>query len=51
MANGISATFHCLGQLRPRDEIRFQEVGFDEAHASLLQQEKLLASEDLIVDA
>jgi biotin-dependent carboxylase-like uncharacterized protein len=49
IANVISADFHSLGQLRPRDEIRFELVDFATARALLINQEKLLASEDLIV--
>jgi antagonist of KipI len=49
IANVISADFHSLGQLRPRDEIRFELVDFATARALLIKQEKLLASEDLIV--
>ena len=49
IANVISADFHCLGQLRPRDEVRFQAVDFDEARGALLQQEKLVASPGLLV--
>jgi antagonist of KipI len=49
IANVISADFHSLGQLRPRDEIRFELVDFGTARAALIEQEKLLASEDLIV--
>jgi antagonist of KipI len=49
IANVISADFHSLGQLRPRDEIRFERVDFATARALLIEQEKLLASEDLIV--
>jgi biotin-dependent carboxylase-like uncharacterized protein len=49
IANVISADFHSLGQLRPRDEIRFERVDFATARALLVKQEKLLASEDLIV--
>jgi antagonist of KipI len=49
IANVISADFHSLGQLRPRDEIRFERVDFATARALLIKQEKLLASEDLIV--
>ena len=45
IANVISADFHSLGQLRPRDEIRFERVDWKEARALLLEQEKLLASE------
>ena len=49
IANVISADLHSLGQLRPRDEIRFGSVSFDTALKLLIEQEKLLASEDLIV--
>ena len=49
IANVISADLHSLGQLRPRDEIRFESVDWDTAHALLLEQEKLLASKDLLV--
>ena len=48
IANVISADFHSLGQLRPRDEIRFEQVDWDTARALLREQEKLLASGDLI---
>jgi biotin-dependent carboxylase-like uncharacterized protein len=49
IANVISADFHSLGQLRPRDEIRFELVSFEAARKLLIKQEKLLASRDLIV--
>ena len=49
IANVISADLHCLGQLRPRDEIRFEAVDYVAARALLIEQEKLLASENLIV--
>jgi len=49
IANVISADFHSLGQLRPRDEIRFERVDFATARALLIEQENLLASQDLIV--
>ena len=48
IANVISADLHSLGQLRPRDEIRFEQVNWQTARALLLEQEKLLASEDLL---
>jgi antagonist of KipI len=50
IANVISADLHSLGQLRPRDEIRFEQVDWDTAHSLLLEQEKLLASEDLVLE-
>ena len=48
IANVISADLHSLGQLRPRDEIRFERVDWETARALLREQEKLMASEDLI---
>jgi biotin-dependent carboxylase-like uncharacterized protein len=49
IANVISADLHSLGQLRPRDEIRFQRVDWDTARALLREQEQLLTSPDLLV--
>lgn len=48
LANVISADLHSLGQLRPRDEVRFERVSFDTARKLLIEQEKLLTSVDLI---
>jgi len=48
IANVISADLHSLGQLRPRDEIRFERVDWETARALLREQEKLMATEDLI---
>ena len=45
IANVIAADMHCVGQLRPRDEIRFVRVGLDEARDALRRREKLIASE------
>jgi antagonist of KipI len=50
IANVIAADLHRVGQLRPRDEIRFEQVTFDQAKWLLIEQEKLLASEDLILE-
>ena len=50
IANVIAADMHRVGQLRPRDEIRFEEVTFDTARTLLLEQEKLLASGELILE-
>jgi antagonist of KipI len=50
IANVISADFHSLGQLRPRDEIRFERVDWDEARALLIEQEKSLSSEELLFE-
>jgi biotin-dependent carboxylase-like uncharacterized protein len=49
IANVITADLSSLGQLRPRDEIRFEQVNWDTARALLLEQEGLLASPDLRV--
>jgi allophanate hydrolase subunit 2 len=45
IANVISADFHSLGQLRPRDEIRFERVEWETARDLLREQEELFASE------
>jgi len=50
IANVISADLHSLGQLRPRDEIRFQLVSFAAARKLLIEQERLLASGNLIAE-
>ena len=49
IANVISADINSLGQLRPRDEIRFELVDWETARNLLLELEKLLASEGLLV--
>ncbi len=48
IANVISADFHSLGQLRPRDEIRFELVSWETARDLFREQEALLASEELL---
>jgi antagonist of KipI len=50
IANVISADFPSLGQLRPRDEIRFELVSFEEARRLLVEQEAFLASKGLILE-
>ena len=50
IANVISADLSSLGQLRPRDEIRVEPVDWEKARALLLEQEELLASEELIIE-
>jgi allophanate hydrolase subunit 2 len=50
IANVISADFHSLGQLRPRDEIRFELVEMETARALLREREELLASAELVVE-
>jgi antagonist of KipI len=42
IASVISADFHAVGQLRPRDEVRFEAVGMDTARALLRAQEERL---------
>ncbi|MGD1092135.1 MAG: biotin-dependent carboxyltransferase family protein [Bryobacteraceae bacterium] len=46
VANVIAADLSSVGQLRPRDEIRFELVSFETARSLLMEQEKLLASLD-----
>jgi antagonist of KipI len=43
LANVISADFHAVGQLRPRDMVRFELVSIEAARALLLVQEGWLA--------
>jgi biotin-dependent carboxylase-like uncharacterized protein len=50
IANVISADLYNLGQLRPRDAIRFELVSFATARKLLIEVEKLLTSKDLIVE-
>jgi antagonist of KipI len=49
LANVISADLSKVGQLRPRDEIRFERVGWQTARSLFSEQEKLLASAELIL--
>jgi len=49
IANVISVDLSSLGQLRPRDEIRFERVEMPAARALLVEQESLLASKELIL--
>jgi biotin-dependent carboxylase-like uncharacterized protein len=41
----IAADLHRVGQLRPRDEVRFQEVSLSEADEALREQEVLLRAQ------
>jgi antagonist of KipI len=50
IANVISADLSSLGQLRPRDEVRFESVGAETAHRLLVEQEAMLASKDVILE-
>jgi len=51
MANVIAADLPSIGQLRPRDEIRFELVEPDAALAAIREQELLLESDQLFVPA
>ncbi len=50
IANVISVDLHRVGQLRPRDEIRFEQVTLETARLLLIEQERLLASGELILE-
>ena len=50
IANVISADLHSVGQLRPRDEVRFERVEFETARFLLREQERLLASNSLVLE-
>jgi len=50
IASVISADLSSLGQLRPRDEIRFELVEMESARTFFLEQEKLLTSQELILE-
>jgi antagonist of KipI len=49
IANVITADLPSLGQLRPRDEIRFELVDWDTARTLLLEQEELLTAPSLLI--
>jgi len=46
IANVISADFSSLGQLRPRDEIRFEQVSREASRELFRRQEELLSAKD-----
>jgi antagonist of KipI len=48
IANVISADLHRIGQLRPRDEIRFEQVELEAARSLLTEQEEVLRSETIV---
>jgi allophanate hydrolase subunit 2 len=48
IANVIAADLSSLGQLRPRDEVRFERVGLETARSLFREQEELLASEGMV---
>src|SRR3990172_5381433 len=49
IANVISADLHTVGQLRPRDEIRFEMVELQTARSLLREQERMLSDNELIL--
>jgi antagonist of KipI len=49
IANIIAADLHSVGQLRPRDEVRFVKVTLDEAREALRKQQKLIESGELFL--
>src|SRR5579885_3892285 len=46
IANAIGADLHRLGQLRPRDTVRFSAVSFEQARALWIETPGLLNSEE-----
>lgn len=48
IANVISVDLPSLGQLRPRDDIRFERIDLREARILLAKQEELLSSRELL---
>jgi antagonist of KipI len=46
IANVIGADMHCIGQLRPRDAIRFEEVNLQAARELWIEQQRLFRSEE-----
>lgn len=47
IANVVSADIHILGQLRPRDSVRFEFISFERAHELLLRQEAMISTQFL----
>lgn len=50
IANVIAADLARLGQLRPRDEVRFECVTMEKARALLIEQERLVTAREAIVE-
>jgi antagonist of KipI len=50
IANVISADLHSVGQLRPRDEVRFEQVELETARKLLIEREKLLTTAEFILE-
>jgi biotin-dependent carboxylase-like uncharacterized protein len=48
IANVIGADLFCIGQLRPRDEIRFLRATFEEARRLWIEQQQRLNSEEFL---
>jgi antagonist of KipI len=48
IANVVGADLFCIGQLRPRDEIRFERVTFEQARRLWIEQQKRLNSEEFL---
>ncbi len=48
IANVIGADLFCIGQLRPRDEIRFERVSFSDARQSWIEQQQRLNSQEFL---
>ncbi|HXJ14306.1 MAG TPA: hypothetical protein VNH19_18675, partial [Candidatus Limnocylindrales bacterium] len=46
IANVVGADLHCVGQLRPRDTIRFEVVSQTDARELWIKQRELLSSEE-----
>ena len=50
IANVISADIASIGQLRPRDEVQFEQVSWEMARSLLKEQEEMLASDELVAE-
>lgn len=50
IGNVIAADLHRVGQLRPRDEVRFEQVPLEAARSLVIEQEKALASGEIFVE-
>jgi antagonist of KipI len=48
IANVISADVHAIGQLRPRDNVRFEFVSLRKARELLAEQERLINPHSLV---
>jgi antagonist of KipI len=49
IANVIAADIHCIGQLKPRDAVRFVKASLEDAREALRRQENLIGSGDLFL--